>query len=105
MDRSFLAGLQSGVEIRVSQFVPEMVQPPPCKTIGEVSRGRRTDFGRHFRVDSFTRGSAAPALVPTLGYFMLDGVCHMHPNVYALFLEAIKKPFKRTQPLLYMDGI
>lgn len=83
-----------GIKIRVSEYVPEMVQPLPCKKVGETPArrgGMRTDFGRYFRADSFARGSASPAPLPMPGYFMLDGVCHMHPKVFAK-LEAQLKP-------------
>lgn len=108
MDRSFLAGLHSGVEIRVSELVPELIDPPRCKKAGEIPArggGKRTDFGRHFRSDAFARGSAAPAPQPRPGYIMIGGVCHMHPKVFAMMQEAFKKPFPVRQPLRYMDGV
>lgn len=108
IDRSFLVGLRSGVEIHIDPFVPELVQPPPCKRLRDrPSRrgGKRTDFGRHFRADAFARGSAAPAPQPRPGYFMIGGVCHMHPKVFAMLKEAFKTPFKTSQPLLYMDSL
>lgn len=107
MDRSFLAGLHSGVEIMVSDLVPELVSPPPCRKVAERPArrgGKRTDFGRHFRADAFARGSARPAPRPRPGYFMIGGICHMHPKVFAMFEEAFKTPFKTSQRVLYMDG-
>ena len=80
-----LLGMQLGIEIRSSPFVPETSPPPPCKKVGEFQArrgGRRTDFGRHFRSDAYSRGAAAPAPLPTPCYYMIDGVCHMHPKMF-----------------------
>lgn len=91
VDPLFLASLKLGVSMHVSEIVPETTPPPYCETVGEASCGKRTDFGRHFRSDTFVRGTGIPAPVPTPCYFMIRGECHMHPKTFEKFRQYLKE--------------
>jgi hypothetical protein len=84
--------------VHVSEFVPELVQPPPSKRLRDCPTrggGRRTDFGRHFRADTFMRGMGQPAPRPTPGVFMVNGEIHVHPKTWEALVDAEKKSLAR----------
>jgi hypothetical protein len=96
--------------VYVSELVPEWLRPTPSKAVGELPArrgGKRTDFGRHFRADSFTRGLAGPAPVSTLGYFIVNGELHVHPRTWAKMVAGLKLKIsaRMPAPLRYMDGV
>ena len=86
------------IPVHVSGFVPEMVQPRPSKRLGDCPArggGKRTDFGRHFRADTFTRGAGGPTPRPTPGVFMVNGEIHVHPKTWEALVEAEQKSLAR----------